>query len=307
VTANKQSYELGENVQVRGNLTLDGAPVSNGLVAIQIDDSRGNALVIWALPTGTLPPQDWKIELVEVVPCDAQGNPQSGFRRGAMAYFKPTIRSTDSITRIVAISLNLFYVPSMLPFKAFFPLTDYEIKPGETKSPILGVPIASGASTGNARVYACVFTTRPRDGGTAYSAEKSAPFTITASSSTTTTYTTDVINPASTEGSFNRTFKLPSINGILGQYTIYANAIYKGEDIFPLVARTNSTFQVILTGDINSDGIVDYLDLNVIARAFGSEPGQLRWDSRADLNNDGIIDYLDINLCAKNYGKSGTY
>jgi hypothetical protein len=307
VTTDKQSYDLGENVQVHGNLTLDGVPVQDGLVAIQIDTARGDPIVIRTLPTGTLPPQDWKIELLEIVPCDSEGNPKSSFQRGATAYFKPTIRSTDSIARTVAISLNLYYAPSMLPFRALFPLTGYTIYPGETKSSILAVPIQSTAATGGAMVYASVFTTRPKDGGTAYSSEKSAPFTITSSSAATATYATETVNPASTEGNLNLTFKLPSTNGILGQYTAYANAMYKGEDAFPLIDRTNHSFQVILTGDIYVDGIVDFRDLNIIARAYGSVPGDQKWDERADLIKDNVIDYRDMNLCARNYGKSGTY
>lgn len=307
VTTDKQSYDLGENVQVHGNLTLDSVLVQDGLVAIQIDTASGAPIVIRTLRTGTLPPQDWKIELLEVVPCDSEGNPKSSFQRGTIAYFKPTIRSTDSIARTVAVSLNLYYAPSMLPFRALFPLTGYTINPGETKSSILGVPIQSTAATGGAMVYASVFTTRPKDGGTAYSSEESAPFTITSSSAATAAYTSETVNPASTEGNLNLTFKLPSTNGILGQYTAYANAMYKGEDAFPLIARTNCSFQVILTGDIYVDGIVDFRDLSIVARAYGSVPGEQRWDERADLVKDYVIDYRDMNLCARNYGKSGTY
>jgi len=304
VATEKQSYDLGENVQVYGNLTLDSVPVQDGLIAIQIDNAQGSPMVIRTLRTGALPPQDWKIELLEILPCDSEGNPKSSFQRGTFAYFKPTIRSTDSIARTVAVSLNLYYAPSMLPFRAFFPLTGYTIYPGETKSAILAVPIQTSAATGGAMVYASVFTTKPKDGGTAYSSEKSAPFTI---ASTAAAYTVETVNLVSTEGNFNLTFKLPSTDAILGQYTAHANAMYKGEDTFPLIARTNHSFQVILTGDIYVDGIVDFRDLNIIARAFGSVPGDQRWDERADLVQDYVIDYRDMNLCARNYGKSGTY
>jgi hypothetical protein len=197
----------------------------------------------------------------------------------------------------------------MTSFRAFFPITNYQIYPGETKSPILGAgEIPSDAPLGDAIVYTCIFTKLPRDGGVAYSEEKSAPFTITATGGGGETQTTKTINFATlSEGTFTSYFKLPSTNGILGQYTIHANAIYKTGEAYPLVARTNKTFQVNLTGDINSDGIIDYLDINVICRAFGSYPGHPRWDSRADLNGDNYIDYLDINVCARNFGKSGTY
>jgi len=48
---------------------------------------------------------------------------------------------------------------------------------------------------------------------------------------------------------------------------------------------------VPIRGDVNYDGIVDQLDLNVISANFvtGTTPAQ------GDLNVDGIVDQLDLN------------
>ncbi|MEM2779861.1 MAG: hypothetical protein QW791_03195 [Candidatus Bathyarchaeia archaeon] len=55
--------------------------------------------------------------------------------------------------------------------------------------------------------------------------------------------------------------------------------------------------------DINSDGIVDMLDVSIAALAFGSYPGHPRWNSIADVNHDNYVDMLDLSLITRNFGK----
>jgi len=62
--------------------------------------------------------------------------------------------------------------------------------------------------------------------------------------------------------------------------------------------------KVLLEGDANDDGIVDILDLVIVALAFGSEPDDPKWDSRADLNGDGSVDIMDLIRVAINFGRS---
>jgi hypothetical protein len=55
------------------------------------------------------------------------------------------------------------------------------------------------------------------------------------------------------------------------------------------------------TVDINSDGIVNILDIAIVARAFGSTPGDLRWNPVADINSDNSINILDIELASEEF------
>jgi parallel beta-helix repeat protein len=61
-----------------------------------------------------------------------------------------------------------------------------------------------------------------------------------------------------------------------------------------------------LPGDIDRDGKVDIKDVAVAAMAFGSYPGDPRWNPMADENEDGQIDVKDIALVAKNFGKTNS-
>jgi hypothetical protein len=56
--------------------------------------------------------------------------------------------------------------------------------------------------------------------------------------------------------------------------------------------------------DVNGDGVVNMRDVGVCAYAYGSNPGDPRWNSAADLNHDGKVDGYDIALVAKDFGKN---
>jgi hypothetical protein len=55
-------------------------------------------------------------------------------------------------------------------------------------------------------------------------------------------------------------------------------------------------------GDGNRDGYIDYWDVYRVAHAFGTSPGNPRWDPDLDFNSDGKVDMKDIGTCAKHYG-----
>jgi len=90
-----------------------------------------------------------------------------------------------------------------------------------------------------------------------------------------------------------------------GNYTISAYA-------WPVPSETNTgdnifvdgVVTVVLAGDLNDDGIVDYRDINRVARMFGKTLSDPQWDPNSDIIEDGIIDYRDINILCRNYGKT---
>ena len=60
----------------------------------------------------------------------------------------------------------------------------------------------------------------------------------------------------------------------------------------------------VALGDLNFDGTVDIFDIIILGGAFGSEPGNPRWNPDADINNDDIIDIYDAIILAGNFQKT---
>jgi hypothetical protein len=62
--------------------------------------------------------------------------------------------------------------------------------------------------------------------------------------------------------------------------------------------------KIKILGDINGDGKVDLLDLVLLANAYGSKVGDLKYNPEADFNDDGKVNLLDLVTCAMHYGQS---
>jgi hypothetical protein len=86
-------------------------------------------------------------------------------------------------------------------------------------------------------------------------------------------------------------------------YTLTANATIP-EDISPADNTLSvGPVTVRILGDINGDGKVDGKDISIAAQAFGTKPGDPRWNLDADINGDGKVDGKDLTLIARNFGK----
>jgi predicted aspartyl protease len=56
-----------------------------------------------------------------------------------------------------------------------------------------------------------------------------------------------------------------------------------------------------VTGDINGDGVVDWLDVAALADAWLATTASPNWNANADLTGDGIINFLDFAVLAQNW------
>ena len=54
-----------------------------------------------------------------------------------------------------------------------------------------------------------------------------------------------------------------------------------------------------VTGDINGDGVVDWLDVAALADAWLATTASPNWNANADLVGDGIINFLDFAVLCK--------
>jgi hypothetical protein len=51
--------------------------------------------------------------------------------------------------------------------------------------------------------------------------------------------------------------------------------------------------------DLNGDGVVNCLDLDIVKASFGRRAGQPGFDPRADVNGDGVVNVLDLSAVSK--------
>ena len=84
----------------------------------------------------------------------------------------------------------------------------------------------------------------------------------------------------------------------------YCMIIYGNDTYGNMGSSENVYFAVKILGDINGDGIIDIMDLLIIALAYGSQPGDPHWDPDADINNDEIVDIMDAVIIGVNFGKT---
>ena len=114
------------------------------------------------------------VNVIELTPCDQTGYPTDGFSKGSMAYFKVNVNNSDVESKPVLVTVNVFDADSTTIGLASF---QGPISQGSFNF-ILGFQLPTRASTGNATVYASIFTDWPHLGGVPYCPGRSAQFEI---------------------------------------------------------------------------------------------------------------------------------
>lgn len=81
-----------------------------------------------------------------------------------------------------------------------------------------------------------------------------------------------------------------------------ATISYKSEDNAGNV-EIEKTQQIVIENvyscDMNSDGVVNILDLVIVVKSFGKDVN----NAKADVNKDGIVDALDLNIVGQHLGE----
>jgi hypothetical protein len=285
----KPTYNAAETLEINGNISNSGSPVSDGLVLIQIDNPKNSVWVIRTLTTGQTPDGPFPVEVLNVTTTDSNGRPKDLFNRGEDAGFKVAIRNNMGSPYMVNVTVNLYY-SNGVPFK-LFTIYNATIDGGQTVvRSTWPVNIPANASAGQATAYACVFSNLPNETGIAYAPERTGTFKIVMAGGGYTPAT-------SPSGTFNFTIPLLLIPPWLGNYTIHATTYYS-----PTLRPGSATFTVILAGDLNHDRKVDMKDIAIVAKAFGTRPGDPLWNLVADLNHDGKVDMKDVAIVGKEFG-----
>jgi hypothetical protein len=301
VTTEKTDYHYRELVRVRGNVTSDGSPIGEGLVAIQIQDPGSKTIALRTVEANATPSENWAVEIVSFISIDNLGNPESIFEKEGFAYFKAHIRNSDDFSsRTVLLTITLFDGDST-PF--MFQWMRTTIEPQESLEEIVGLYVDDWVSVGEAAAYVSVYEDWPSLGGCAYCPGESVVFYVTSA-----TQAEPMFHVSSTTqkmldfscSSFEMEVRLPP-QAPLGRYTITCSVL---SDSARSSGTTAFNREHNLPGDIIFDRKIDIFDAVTIAAAYGTQGGEPWWNPMADLNADAFIDIFDIVIAAANYGTS---
>jgi len=287
----KTIYWLGDSVRVYGSLYFNSSLVSDGLVGLEMDNPIGYAVLFRTLSTGTLPSTQ-EVEILSLFPSDETGKPKNSFKRGYQAYFNITVRNNNDTAVGFYTTLTCFDSAQGIMDSSYW---NFTLSPHTLARFVMPVYIPDQAPTGTATVYGNTFTKLLKLGGTPLSIEKSATFTIT--SSTGTSSQTDKISATQGTGNYSTTFKCP-LYQYPGSYNVYTSSRYNNQTV------TAQKSIGIYVPDLNNDMKVDVLDLILVAARLGwtgSPGGQIP----EDVNRDGEVNVLDLIFVARFLGWEG--
>jgi PKD repeat protein len=94
------------------------------------------------------------------------------------------------------------------------------------------------------------------------------------------------------------THKFTAINNYTVTLTV-ADSIGRVNSVNALIQVVNRSLY-----DLNGDGTIDIKDISIVAKAFGTQPGDPLWNPIADINGDSIVDIKDVSTVAKHYGET---
>jgi hypothetical protein len=78
------------------------------------------------------------------------------------------------------------------------------------------------------------------------------------------------------------------------------SALYSGDQHNePSASASVSVTIVAIPGDVNGDGVVNCLDLDLVKAAFGTKTGEAAFNPAADVNHDGVVNVLDLSFVAR--------
>lgn len=302
VTTDKQLYGLitpGEAVHIIGNLALNDLPVPDGLVSLQVN-TRIGALIYRTFNTGTTYNWTRPIEITDAYIGNDIGTPLASAKRGSTVWIWIWYKNNLETPVHTAIAFTI-YTLSKIPLFAFVPQT-YDVSPDGPWFTAYQWQVPANAELGTATIYASAFSDFPANEGVPYCPEKSSTFTIQSATSSTTQQSSQPIHVAYESGTFNTSFYISSKGGRLGNYTIYVNSFYLG-----VQGSSSKRFEVMLLGDIFTDGVVDVSDLVLMVTAVPSTPDSPNWNPKAELTGDGIVDVSDQVVLINNIGNYGSY
>lgn len=220
LTLNRASsnYHFGDKIDVYGKVFGNGYPVTDdaALVALEIQNPRGNTVAIRTLSTGNF--TSWSpVQILGLTPS------QNNFDATTYGIMKFTVtmknnEATDLNALIMVnaydsnnASLGVNGVNQLIPAQS-------------TVTIQLELPLNNAMASGGAIVYGSVLSGPVENGGIPLCPESSAQFTISG------TAQGKPFTNSTTQGTYETVLAIPSYIGQAGPYSIYAGATFLGSN-----------------------------------------------------------------------------
>jgi hypothetical protein len=302
-------YHYEDRINVSGTFTGNGYPITYALAALEIQRPDGSPFVArtYTLSKGSF---GCPLQITALTPCDSAGNPQNSFAVDDFAHFSVTVKNVGPFGLAGIVLVNPYDSSGASLGVSYFGIA---VNPGNSATVILEfwLPyntdprVLTMPTSGNATVYASVWTNDIASGGTPLAEESNANFTITGTAQTNPTFPAQP--PDGTYQALNWTVHFSKGLYFLirpPNYTISVEAQYMGSAWTQNTSLTVSKqVQISIAGDINLDGKVGLIDLSILAAAYNTKPGDAKWNPAADINGDGKVGLVDLSFLAQNYGK----
>jgi hypothetical protein len=102
----------------------------------------------------------------------------------------------------------------------------------------------------------------------------------------------------------NVTFRWNTTGVSKGNYTISAIAdTVPGETDTADNTCTDGIVKIVMIGDVDANGKVEIKDFALMAKSYGANYPDPRYNANYDLDDNGKIEIKDFSIAAKNYGK----
>lgn len=88
-----------------------------------------------------------------------------------------------------------------------------------------------------------------------------------------------------------------------GNYVVYITATNSAGIKFSQALHLYVILHKYEPYDLNKDGVIDGLDLVILARAMGTSKGENDFNPSCDFNKDGIVDMKDLNMFSSHFGE----
>ena len=234
LSTNSNSYLCMQPVGLYANLTSNGTPVPNGVLAFEVDfENAGWPPILLRSLKGSQNPApgllDNDIQVI-VTPVDVNMVPQTGFKRGSWGYFNVTIvNSGGAVEGLIAWSaMDAASVP-IGTNSIDAPGSFITIPTDSTSKLQASVDIPSWAAIGTATIYINIFSDAPYRGGYPITKEASSTFQIENSFGPLATAEGSENRPSleykdassSMNGLYNFSYRVPP-KVVFGTYTAYA-------------------------------------------------------------------------------------